>query len=522
MSRLSVREYRRWTTMVGSRMRGGKCTGRSLILVDWNWEEDREENSVEHCTAQTVNKKQSKEQVERSGIPALDHDGQEQDEERQMYREEPDPGGLELGGRLGRKQVHLQTGKRKRQSEEEQVPRKKDRYFQASVIAISSDAENEPFTKTPTPAESHQVPQGSSVKRKRESEEEQGPRKREKCSEASVVVISSDSENEPFTKTPTPAESRQVPQGSSVKRKREDCDDEHEAPDKKKLSSPDQSATDESWSKSNSRTAFQAKYKEEEKLGQGGFGSVAIKHVPEDEVSFAVTYDAGQILSVPLEVMLLKKVHPVPAVVKLLDCFEFNSQLVLVLERPEPCMDLSEFTECQGGIIEERDAKIITQQLVDALIEIHSQGVFHRDIKLENILVESGSSGPRVRIIDFGCGALLKDDGYEYGPGTMLYKCPQWCEGLTYRAEGATVWQVGVTVYRLLQGSFPFMSSASTVSDQPVISQSFSRDCRHFIHCSLDKDPSTRPTLQSLRQHPWLTETRTGVGTLIDFLDFYM
>ncbi|KAM3622721.1 uncharacterized protein V6R79_002403 [Siganus canaliculatus] len=421
--------------------------------------------------------------------------------------------------------VHLQTGKRKRQSEEEQVPRKRDRYFQASVIAISSDSENEPFTKTPTPAESHQVPQGSSDKRKRESEEEQGPRKREKCSEALVVVISSDSENEQLRKAATPAESRQVPQGSGVKRKREDSDDEHETPDKKKPSSPDQSTTDESWSKSNSRTAFQAKYQEEEKLGQGGFGSVfsghriqdnlpvAIKHVPEDEVSFAVTYDAGQILSVPLEVMLLKKVHPVPAVVKLLDCFEFNSQLVLVLERPEPCMDLSEFTECQGGIIEERDAKIITQQLVDALIEIHSQGVFHRDIKLENILVESGSSGPHVRIIDFGCGALLKDDGYEYGPGTMLYKCPQWCEGLTYRAEGATVWQVGVTVYRLLHGSFPFMSSASTVSDQPVISQSFSRDCRHFIHCSLDKDPSTRPTLQSLRQHPWLTETRTVVGT---------
>ena len=51
----------------------------------------------------------------------------------------------------------------------------------------------------------------------------------------------------------------------------------------------------------------------------------------------------------------------------------------------------------------------ITKQLVDALIEVHSRGVFHGDIKLDNILIETGSDVPRVRLIDFGCGKFLSE-----------------------------------------------------------------------------------------------------------------
>lgn len=51
----------------------------------------------------------------------------------------------------------------------------------------------------------------------------------------------------------------------------------------------------------------------------------------------------------------------------------------------------------------------IIKQLVHALIGIHSRGVFHRDIKLENILVETGTLAPHIWIIDFGCGTLVSD-----------------------------------------------------------------------------------------------------------------
>lgn len=54
--------------------------------------------------------------------------------------------------------------------------------------------------------------------------------------------------------------------------------------------------------------------------------------------------------------------------------------------------------------------QIIIKQLVNALIEIHSRGVFHRDIKLENILIETDSEAPRIWVIDFGCATFLSDN----------------------------------------------------------------------------------------------------------------
>lgn len=56
--------------------------------------------------------------------------------------------------------------------------------------------------------------------------------------------------------------------------------------------------------------------------------------------------------------------------------------------------------------------QVITKQLVDAIVEVHSKGVFHRDIKLDNILIETGSDVPRVRLIDFGCGTFLSEGRY--------------------------------------------------------------------------------------------------------------
>lgn len=54
-------------------------------------------------------------------------------------------------------------------------------------------------------------------------------------------------------------------------------------------------------------------------------------------------------------------------------------------------------------------AQRIIKQLVNGLITIHSRGVFHRDIKLENILVQTGTSAPSIWIIDFGCATLVSD-----------------------------------------------------------------------------------------------------------------
>jgi len=65
----------------------------------------------------------------------------------------------------------------------------------------------------------------------------------------------------------------------------------------------------------------------------------------------------------------------------------------------------------------------IVKQLVDALIEVHSKGVFHRDIKLDNILIETDTDVPRVRLIDFGCGTFLSEGTYSTVQGRLYFFC---------------------------------------------------------------------------------------------------
>ncbi|TKS81607.1 Serine/threonine-protein kinase prk-2 [Collichthys lucidus] len=81
--------------------------------------------------------------------------------------------------------------------------------------------------------------------------------------------------------------------------------------------------------------------------------------------------------------------------------------LILVLERPDPCIGMYDFIYREQRHITEHEAKIMIRQLVDALIEIHSKGVFHGGIKADNILIETSSDVPRVSVIDFGIGTFL-------------------------------------------------------------------------------------------------------------------
>lgn len=65
----------------------------------------------------------------------------------------------------------------------------------------------------------------------------------------------------------------------------------------------------------------------------------------------------------------------------------------------------------------------IMKQLVAAANEMHSKGIFHRDLKLENLLLDTSSNSPRVRIIDFGCACIVSRKPYTTFYGTTSGLC---------------------------------------------------------------------------------------------------
>ena len=98
-----------------------------------------------------------------------------------------------------------------------------------------------------------------------------------------------------------------------------------------------------------------------------------------------------------------------PNVCRLLEWFDIQDLIILILESPQPCEDLFHF--CQRGRLSEQEAARIMRQVVLAAKHCHDRGVFHRDIKPENLLINTNDM--TVKLIDFGCGDVLKDGPYD-------------------------------------------------------------------------------------------------------------
>ncbi|XP_056253726.1 serine/threonine-protein kinase pim-1-like [Seriola aureovittata] len=304
----------------------------------------------------------------------------------------------------------------------------------------------------------------------------------------------------------------------SVKRK---ATAEGEGPKKKRRLDPKETKKEVEESVDAQRAQFKAKYKQQKQLGEGGCGSVfagyrkadhlpvAIKHIPKNKVFCKETDQNGNELSVEVAVMLKLSAETPGSVgtsapVSLLDWYDLGQKLILVLERPVPCEDLFTYLEVKRGTIQEEEAKIIVKQLLQAATELENQRIFHRDIKLENILIETGSDVPRVRLIDFGLSCFFKKRSvFQDFYGTCDHIPPEYYSHFTYSASPTTVWQVGVVLFEMFHRRERF-ETRKFLTKKLKINKQLSENCQDFLKMCLTKLPARRPTLEQLQLHPWL------------------
>uniref|UniRef100_A0A3Q3EBQ6 non-specific serine/threonine protein kinase n=1 Tax=Labrus bergylta TaxID=56723 RepID=A0A3Q3EBQ6_9LABR len=244
---------------------------------------------------------------------------------------------------------------------------------------------------------------------------------------------------------------------------------------------------------------------------------VAIKHIPRENVIYESVRKSKKML--PLEVaVMLKMAHgkedSKSAAISLLDYYDLDQELILVLERPVPAVDLFEYMEVKEGSMQEEESRLILKQLIEAARELQSKKVFHRDIKAENILIETSTDFPRVRVIDFGLSCFSKkSSSYRIFCGTSAHIPPEWYQNKTYRASPTTVWQIGVVLYDLLHWNDRF-ETTSFLAGEITISKDLSPACQDMLQLCLTKDTALRPSLEELSHHPWLSR---NISSLFNF-----
>lgn len=170
---------------------------------------------------------------------------------------------------------------------------------------------------------------------------------------------------------------------------------------------------------------------------------------------------------------------------------------------------------CNAGRFSEDEARFFFQQLISGVSYCHSMQICHRDLKLENTLLD-GSPAPRLKICDFGYSksALLHSQP-KSTVGTPAYIAPEILCKKEYDGKIADVWSCGVTLYVMLVGAYPFEDPDDPRNFKKTIGRILgvqyaipdyvhvSEECRHLLSRIFVADPDKRITIPEIRNHEW-------------------
>lgn len=169
----------------------------------------------------------------------------------------------------------------------------------------------------------------------------------------------------------------------------------------------------------------------------------------------------------------------------------------------------------KAGRFCEDEARYFFQQLISGVAWCHRGGVCHRDLKLENTLLD-GRPAPRLKICDFGYSkSAVFDSQPKSTVGTPAYIAPEVLSRKQYDGEIADVWSCGVTLYVMLVGAYPFEDPSDPRNFRKTIQRimgvkysfpsnlNLSRECHDLMARTFVANPTQRISIEDIKTHPW-------------------
>ncbi|KAI4368785.1 hypothetical protein MLD38_017299 [Melastoma candidum] len=262
-------------------------------------------------------------------------------------------------------------------------------------------------------------------------------------------------------------------------------------------------------------------YVRERKIGSGSYGKVALYRSQADGKHYAIkAFHKSHLLRLRVapsetamtdvlrEVLIMKMLEH-PNIVNLVEVINDpeTDHFYMVLEYVDG--KWANGGSCLPGGMDENTARKYLRDIVSGLMYLHSHNVVHGDIKPDNLLVTSSGT---VKIGDFSVSQVFEDDNDELrrSPGTPVFTAPECCLGPTYHGKAADTWAVGVTLFCMVSGNYPFLGETlqdtydKIVNNPLILPDNINPDLRNLLEGLLCKDPEKRWTLEAVSKHVWV------------------
>ncbi|KAI8646156.1 kinase-like domain-containing protein [Parasitella parasitica] len=259
-------------------------------------------------------------------------------------------------------------------------------------------------------------------------------------------------------------------------------------------------------------------------LGVGEFGKVKLgRHIETGQIVAVKLVKkqnidtSSQLEKIRMEIDILKTLNH-PYIVKLLSVNETDANIGMVLEYAQGG-ELFEYIFKQRYLKEEEACRLFSQ-LISSVCYMHQKNIVHRDLKLENILLDRHGN---LIVTDFGFANQFtpkSGDLMSTSCGSPVYAAPELVmTGKLYAGTGVDIWSCGIILYAMLCGYLPFDDDAKNpngenigrlyryiMAHKPNYPHYLSENAKDIIDKMLIPDPSERCKIEAIMSHPWLQQ----------------
>ncbi|KAJ2014403.1 hypothetical protein GGI14_004865 [Coemansia sp. S680] len=249
-------------------------------------------------------------------------------------------------------------------------------------------------------------------------------------------------------------------------------------------------------------------------LGKGTFSKVCMAEHRTTKQNFALKFikpkspQGGSTdkhnIRVEREIKLLSLLYH-PNIVRLYDVVQTPKFTMIVMEHNSGGELLHNIRK--RGRLHENEARGFFRQIVSAMDYTHRNCIIHRDLKLENVMLDHEN---RIRIIDFGFANTFEwDKQLDTFCGSPFYAAPEMVNGIKYTGPEVDIWSMGVILFFMLCGRTPFEGENLKEIYDKISRGRFtmppflSGEAQHLLQQMLTVSPKLRISMKGIVEHAW-------------------